>query len=341
MAVSGIAYVELYTLEKKATVDYFQSLFGFTTVAHAVTPEADSSVLRQGDVQLVVTAGPVTRDFLDEHGDGIADIAFLCDDVHATRTAVLAAGGRLVGTLQGHPVLSGFGDCRHTLLPAAPAADDRLPVGRDWATTPTRPARPTGRIRLLDHVAVCLDGGTLVDYADYYQDGFGLDRYSSEYIAVGDQAMDSIVVRSSSGAVTFTLLEPDATKGSGQIDAFLERNSGPGVQHLAFLVDDILPAVREFGGRGVDFLHTPGAYYDMLAERFPDMGGEIAELRTAHVLADRDEWGYLLQLFTRSPFEQNTLFYELIQRRGSRGFGSANIKALYEAVDRDMLGAAE
>lgn len=160
-----------------------------------------------------------------------------------------------------------------------------------------------------------------------------------EYVALGGQAMDSIVVRSASGRVTFTLVAPDPTKNPGQLDAFLERNGGAGVQHLAFLVDDIIPAVHEFRERGVEFLSTPGTYYDLLLERFPEMWDQITELLAAQVLADRDEWGHLLQLFSRSPYERNTLFFELIQRQGSRGFGSANIRALYEAVERDRLTA--
>jgi 4-hydroxymandelate synthase len=149
--------------------------------------------------------------------------------------------------------------------------------------------------------------------------------------------MDSVVVRSSSGGITFTVLEQDLTRSAGQVEAFLARNGGPGVQHLAFLVDDIISAVYQFRGRGIKFLRTPGSYYDMLAERLPGIHQEIANLRAADVLADRDEWGYLLQLFTRSPYKRNTLFYELVQRRGARGFGSANIRALYEAVERHEL----
>ncbi|NEE16083.1 4-hydroxyphenylpyruvate dioxygenase, partial [Streptomyces sp. SID7499] len=122
----------------------------------------------------------------------------------------------------------------------------------------------------------------------------------------------------------------------GQINEFLARNGGPGVQHLAFLVDEIVPSVLEFDARGVEFLRTPDTYYDALAERIPSLGQEVADLRKTGVLADRDEWGHLLQLFARSPFEQRTLFFELIQRQGARGFGSANIRALYEAVRRSQ-----
>ena len=208
-----------------------------------------------------------------------------------------------------------------------------------WEPISRASARP-GRIWLLDHVAILVESGTLRSYADFYTEAFGLARYSSEYIEIGEQAIDSIVVRSPSGGITFTILEQDRAKKPGQVEGFIARYGGPGVQHLAFLVDDIVTAVREFGSRGVDFLRSPNSYYDMLVGRLPGITAEIADLRAASVLADRDEWGYLLQLFTRSPYQRNTLFYELVQRRGARGFGAANIKALYEAVERDGSGTA-
>lgn len=339
MPVQDMAYTELYTRDKVAAVDYFVSAMGFTRVADCVTADRSSVLLRQGTVQLVVTSGRGIWRFLDEHGDGIADIALTCDDVPAARDAAAAAGAKPVGTAEDHPVVSAFGGVCHTLLPAGGGVD-ALPPGRRWVAAPDAPSgAPAGRIRQLDHVAVCLEGGSLADWAGFYRDAFGFSLYSSEYVAVGGQAMDSVVVRSASERVTFTLVAPDPGKDPGQLDSFLERNGGPGVQHLAFLVDDIIPAVEEFRDRGVEFLSTPGAYYDMLGERFAGMREEIAGLKRAQVLADRDEWGHLLQLFSRSPYERNTLFYELIQRRGSRGFGSANIRALYEAVERDRLAA--
>jgi 4-hydroxymandelate synthase len=337
MPAQDIAYIELYTGEYRSAVDYFVSSLGFTRVAESAGSAGHSVLLREGGVRLVVTEGPSTRAFLDTHGDGIADIAFSCDDVAGTRDAALAAGASLVASEHGRVVVSGFGDTCHTLV-AAPDVT-RLPAGRDWTAVPPRKDRPAtrSRIRLLDHIAVCVTSGTLAECADFYIDGFGFSTYSGEYTELGDQAMNSTVVRSPSGGITFTLLEQDMSRKPGQIDGFLSRNDGPGVQHLAFDVDDIISAVLEFSGQGIDFLPTPSAYYDMLATRMPGIQVEIADLRTTSVLADRDEWGYLLQLFTRSPYRRNTLFYELIQRRGARGFGTANIKALYEAVERDGL----
>ncbi len=328
MTVLRTGYIEIHSTDRASVVKYFASAFGFSEAAHTPAGPTGSTLLEQAGVRLVVTDGPATDGFLERHGDGVADIAFVCDDPAAVRDRALAAGGRPAGP----SAVYGFGDVRHTLLPAdAPP----WPADREWI--PAAAAADAGRIRALDHVAVCLRAGDLTGSVEYYLAGFGFERYSSEYIEVGTQAMDSVVVRNPAATVTFTILEPVAGHDPGQLDAFLSRNGGAGVQHLAFEVDEIVPAVREFSERGVEFLRTPGAYYDALAGRLREMTVEIADLRDTGVLADRDEWGYLLQLFSRSPHPRNTLFYELIQRRGARGFGSANIRALYEAVERDRI----
>ena len=333
MAAQDIEYVEVYTSDQGTTADYFVSCFGFTRVAESFGHGSRSSLLRQGTVQIVVTAGRDTQEFLEAHGDGVADIAFACDDVVQAREAAVAAGASVITSKPGRHVVSGlFGTC-HSLV--ARSAGSRAPADRPWTQLKQGPVRPTGHIRQLDHVAVCIEGGSLADSADFYESAFGLPRYSSEYVEIGEQGLDSIVVRSPSGGITFTILEQDPKKKPGQLEGFISRNAGPGVQHLAFLVDDIVSAVHDYNDRGMEFLMTPRAYYEMLAERLPAIQTEIADLRVSNVLADRDEWGYLLQIFTRSPYPRNTAFYELVQRRGARGFGGANIKALYEAVERD------
>jgi len=337
VAAQDIEYVELYTSDESSAVGYFVSSFGFTAIAES-SDDGHSWLLRQGSAQIVVTAGRRTEEFLDAHGDGVADIAFGCDDVVQTFDMAVAAGASPITAEPDKHVVSGSFGTHHTLVPRS--AGNHVPGGRTWVPVPESSRRPSvGHIRLVDHVAVCVESGTLANCADFYTSGFGLPRYSSEYVEVGEQGLDSIVVRSPSGGITFTILEQDPAKKPGQIQGFLSRNDGPGVQHLAFLVDDIVSAIYEYSDRRIDFLPTPGSYYDMLAERLPAIRGEIADLRSTNVLADRDEWGYLLQLFTRSPYQRNTLFYELVQRRGARGFGSANIKALYEAVERDGLAA--
>jgi 4-hydroxymandelate synthase len=326
VAVQNIEYIELYAGDERSVVEYFVSSFGFTRVAESGDGASHSSWLRQGAVQLVVTAGRGTEGFLEAHGDGVADIAFACDDVAAACDQAVAAGASLAASRPGAPAVSGLFGARHSLVPRRA----RVPF-------PETTLRPAGHIRLLDHVAVCVRSGALADSADFYARAFGFLHHSSEHVEVGRQGLDSIVVRSPSGGITFTILEQDPGREPGQLDGFLARYGGPGVQHLAFLVDDIVAAVSEYGNRGIDFLPTPRAYYDMLAERLPALRADLAKLSSTNVLADSDEWGHLLQLFTRSPCERNTVFYELVQRCGARGFGGANIKALYAAVERDGL----
>ncbi|MGC9441171.1 4-hydroxyphenylpyruvate dioxygenase [Streptomyces sp. WG5] len=340
MTAHDVEYIEILTSDLEATCAYFTSAFGFRTRARGTAAGLEAVLLEQGAVRLVVAAGPAAAGHLAAHGDGVVDIAFACTDPVAARDGAVAAGGRaLTGPAPETLVVSGFGTVRHTLVRREPGAPALLPAGYDWADL--GPSAPAGAaqtappaLTALDHVAVCLEAGTLHDVVRYYLDGFGFEQFYSEYLAVGEQAMDSIVVRSPSAGITFTVIEPDVSRKPGQIDEFLVRNGGGGVQHLAFLVEEIVPAVLAFEARGVEFLRTPDTYYDALAERIPSLEAMIADLRKTNVLADRDEWGHLLQLFSRSPFERRTLFFELIQRQGAQGFGSANIRALYEAVER-------
>lgn len=343
MTAHKVEYVELYVSDLKSSVDYFVAAFGFSAVAVSRTGPRNSVLLHQAGVQLVLTAGPATEDFLARHGDGVVDIAFACTDPAAVHDRAVAAGARSLHRPGGDsaPAVSGFGAVRHTLIAGRPGEQHLLPPGWEWsASLNGSGAKEVSRIKVLDHIAVCMELGTLQDIVRFYLDGFGFERYYSEYVEFGDQAMDSIVVRSPSAGITFTIIEPGANKTPGQIDEFLVRNGGAGVQHLAFLVDEIIPAVREFQDRGIEFLKTPAAYYEVLGERMQSMQEEIAELRETNVLADRDEWGYLLQLFCRSPYERRTLFYELIQRHGAQGFGSSNIRALYEAVERERAATS-
>ncbi|MFD3871226.1 4-hydroxyphenylpyruvate dioxygenase [Streptomyces sp. NPDC058623] len=356
MPPSAIAYAELYVSDDREATGFLIDSLGFAPVAVAGpatgTRDRRSTVLRHGSVTLVVTRalrpdGPVAA-YVESHGDSIADLAFTCADVTETFDRAVLAGAavhhrpepsRVRGQGGEYAVVSGFGDLRHTLLPDSGGPAGHLPPDRDWALLPgadTAAAVGGGGARpVLDHVAVCLEAGTLRGTAAFYEAAFGMPYYSSEYIQVGEQAMDSIVVRNEGGGITFTLIEPDDSRLPGQIDRFLAAHNGAGVQHLAFLVDDIVDSVRTLGGQGVEFLNTPSAYYDLLARRVDGLADRIAELRGTSVLADRDEWGYLLQIFTRSPYPRGTLFYEYIQRNGARGFGSSNIKALYEAVERE------
>lgn len=346
MSVDSIAYAELYVQDHAETVAYFTSAMDFTPTAAAFAEPGraarTSTLLTSGSARLVITSPSHPADHvaahLARHGEGVADIAFGCADVTAAHRRAVAAGATSLfppSRSGGFARVGGFGCVRHTLVASAAGA---MPPGV-WTALPSDGER--GRVRALDHVAVCLDAGTIRTTADFYDRAFGLERFFSEYIEVGDQAMESVVVRDPAGAVTFTLLQPDTSRAAGQIDAFLTANGGPGVQHLAFLVDDVVASVRSFTGRGTHFLTTPDPYYDRIAEQKAAPEALIEDLRSTHVLIDQDEWGHLLQIFTRSPHRDGGLFYELIQREQARGFGGGNIRALYEAVLRAQPALAE
>ncbi|MFE0177213.1 4-hydroxyphenylpyruvate dioxygenase [Streptomyces sp. NPDC059002] len=353
MSPTTIAYSELYTAREDAATSYFTDRFGFRLIATAGpatgTPDRRSWALRNGAVTLVVTApvgddGEVSR-YLDAHGDSFADLAFVCEDLAEDYARATGAGATALREPSAavdparedrFAVVSGFGDLRHTLVQPSGSPAGTLPPDRRWTLVEPAADAPAAATVLggVDHIAACLPVDTLKQTVDFYDQAFNLHYFSEEYILVGDQAMDSKVVRNESGGITFTLIEPDPTRNPGQIDQFLNAHSGAGVQHLAFLVEDIIGSVRELNASGVEFLNTPSTYYDVIRERVGDLEEHIADLRDTNVLVDRDEWGHLLQIFTRSPYERRTVFYELIQRNGAQGFGSSNIKALYEAVER-------
>jgi 4-hydroxymandelate synthase len=358
----SIAYVELYVSDAAPALDYFTSCFAFTPRATAADPGSRSTLLVSGSARLIVTEprghdGPVAE-YVAAHGDAVRDIALYRDDVRAiVRRAVLAglslytppAADPATGTLSA--VLGGFGVLRHTVIerPATgrhstgrPAAggDTELPPGFAWRPLPAVPRGGPWPLRLIDHIAVCLPVGALEPTVAAYQHAFGMRIVRSERVEVGATAMDSHVLRDADG-LTYVMAEPDPTHEPGQIDQFLRVHGAAGVQHLAFLTDDIVAAVRGYSGRGVGFVAPPPeSYYGALAARVadtPELAAKLADLRETGVLLDRDQDGELYQIFTTSPHERDALFYELVERQGSEGFGTNNIVALFEAREADLI----
>jgi 4-hydroxymandelate synthase len=188
---------------------------------------------------------------------------------------------------------------------------------------------------ILDHVALCVPAGELIPTVRFYERVLGFKQIFEEYIEVGVQAMNSRVVQSPSAGVTLTILEPDTSRMPGQIDDFLRAHDGAGVQHLALRTDDIATSVRTLSERGIGFLTTPVSYYDELLVRLGHVGLPVDTLRELNVLVDQDNEGELFQIFAQSVHPRRTFFFEVIERRDALTFGSANIKALYQAVERE------
>ena len=350
MDIRTIDHLEIFTEDAEDAAARLCTGFGFQVLGRGGPdtglPDCTSILLRQHRITLLVTAplnaGHRAHDYLLRHGEGVAVVGLAVDDASAAfaeaveRGAVPLAPPRVLGD-QDAPVtfasVHGFGDIEHRFAsrrdPAGPFAP-RLIAERSGVDT------GSGLLHEVDHLAVCMPAGELDETVRRFGRELDLEQTFEERIIVGAQAMKSKVVQSRSGGVTYTIIEPDTDRAPGQIDTFIRDHDGAGVQHVAFRTSDIVAGVRECGERGVPFLSTPPEYYAALPGRLGPVGVPVERLRELSILADRDYAGVMLQIFTASTHPRHTLFYELIERRGARTFGSNNIKALYEAVERQM-----
>ncbi|MGC4808468.1 4-hydroxyphenylpyruvate dioxygenase [Micromonospora sp. DT233] len=346
-------YVEIYVQDMSAQAAVWRDHYGFDEVAIGGSPQQGfrSVLLRQGAIDLVLTEATDARhpaaSYVLAHGDGVADIALRTADVRKAFAQVIERGACALAEPREHETddvvlsasVSGFDDVVHTLVQRR-GSGRGLPPGFRPLPQAGGPAEHehVGEARLaeIDHFAVCLKVGQLDPTVDYYKATFGFRETFEERIAVGAQAMLSKVVQSQTGAVTFTLIQPDPSADQGQIDEFLKEHDGAGVQHIAFGTDNVVEAVRTLSRNGVEFLTTPDAYYGRLSDRVSTGEHTLNELRELNILVDEDHGGQLFQIFTRSMHERRTIFFEVIERRGAETFGSSNIKALYEAVEMDL-----
>jgi 4-hydroxymandelate synthase len=329
---TNVSWVEMFVEDAAAAAASLAGRFGLHPGPPVTGAGAVSVLAGQGGVRVLLTEATApehpARSFVQRHGDGVAGIACDVTDVEEAFATAVGHGARVVsepadrvvgGEVVRTATVAGIGDLHHTLV-----ADGPVPhSARD------------GALRKIDHVALCVPAGQLESTVEFYRVAFGFSAVFEKYIEVGNQAMNSQVVQDRDEVVSFTLLEPDTSRERGQIDEFVDRHGGAGVQHVAFLTDDIVAAVDAWRGRGVEFLHTPDTYYSAVEEA--GIGGPIGitRLRDSGVLIDREAGGYLYQIFTRSTHPRGTLFFELIQRCDAKLFGSNNIQALYEAVERE------
>jgi 4-hydroxymandelate synthase len=356
MEIYGIDHVELYVGDARQSAFYLGTAFGLQTHGQG-GPETGlkdqrSLLLREGEVQILLTSGLVgnhpAAKYVQRHGDGVAIIGLEVDDCAAAYRLLTTRGAEPVSPPTSYAAgpdvtvvvaeVGGFGDVVHRLVERHGPRREFLP-GVIRITEPGR--GPEEKLfSEIDHLAICVPAGELGSTADYYARVFGFAEIFEEYIEVAGQGMDSKVVQSPSRHVTFTLIEPDPDRRPGQIDEFLQWHAGAGVQHIALLTSDIVEAVGTLNDRGVRFLGSPKTYYDHLEERVGRVDAPMAELSRLGILVDRDHWGQLLQIFTESMHVRRTLFLEIIERRGARTFGAGNIKALYEAKERELHGVS-
>ena len=353
MPLNGIDHIELYVGNAAQAAYFYEHAFGFARIAYAglETGRRDqvSHVLQQGRIRLVLTgtlrSGTEIARHHALHGDGVRVIALSVPDVdHAYREA-LARGARGIhapellrdehGTLR-RATIAAYGDTLHTFVDRSDYRGAFLP-----GYEPVAPTAPAGEGMLLaiDHIVGNVPLGHMEEWVGFYERVFGMVEmlhFSDEAISTEYSALMSKVVASGDGRIKFPINEPAEAKRKSQIDEYLDFYEGAGAQHVAVATRDIVATVAELRRRGVGFLTIPAAYYDDVAERVPAVAGQLADLREQGILVDHDDEGYLLQIFSKPVGDRPTIFFEIIERHGARGFGEGNFKALFEAIEREQ-----
>ncbi len=355
LPLNGLDHVEFWVGNARQAAAYYRALWGFGPVAFAGLEtgirDRASYVLVQNDIRFVITA-PLTpdgeiADHVREHGDGVHDIAFAVDDVDSAwreTTARGAVSALAPAELDGGPdgvlrtaSIRTYGETLHSFVDRRDYHGAFAPGYRRIK----RPAQAAGGLSLLevDHCVGNVGLGEMDRFVDFYRDVMGFSQlihYDDKVIHTEYSALMSKVMTNGNGRIKFPINEPAAGRKRSQIQEYLDWYRSPGCQHIALRTEDIVGTVRRLRDNGVEFLGLPHAYYATLAERVGDVGVPIDTLEGLGIEADRDEEGYLLQIFTRPVQDRPTFFFEIIERHGSRGFGVGNFKALFEAIEREQ-----
>ncbi|KPA91715.1 4-hydroxyphenylpyruvate dioxygenase [Pseudomonas asplenii] len=302
----------------------------------ASSKEAELSRCFCKDDICIVLTQPLTlshpgTEFLRRHGEGVADIALTVSDAtQAFSQSVLRGAVPHLAVQQKDGIISasifGAGNLVHTFV-------QREASGHQCVSGEGPSRKTVSGLHAFDHFAVCLQAGDLAAAAAFYMLALDFSVLYEEKIVVGKQSMNSKVVQNRSGRVTLTLIEPDLSYEAGQIDSFIQKNNGAGVQHIALRTTDIVKSVQTLADRGVDFLKSPSTYYQGLPERLESLKYDVDKLMELSLLADQDHAGQLYQIFAKPSDPDCHFFFEIIERVGAKTFGSSNIKALYDSVE--------
>jgi 4-hydroxyphenylpyruvate dioxygenase len=351
--VLGMDHVRFAVGNARQAAHYYSTAFGMRCVAYR-GPETGCRdlaeyVLEAGSARFLLTgeahAGTWVGKHVREHGDGVVDLAIAVPDAETAYQQAMAAGatslaepavaedehGKVVTA-----AIATYGQTRHTFVQRNDYSGVFLPgfVRRDPIVAPGAPS-----FTAIDHCVGNVELGRMDEWVGFYHRVLGftnMKEFVGDDIATEYSALMSKVVADGSRKVKFPLNEPAVGKKKSQIDEYLEFYGGPGVQHMALVTDDIVASVRTMQAAGVEFLSTPDSYYDELGSWVGDTHIPVDTLRSLGILADRDEDGYLLQIFTRPVQDRPTVFFELIERHGSEGFGKGNFKALFQAIEREQ-----
>src|SRR6478672_7876544 len=354
MPIKGWDHLELFVGNAKQAAYFYERAFGFTQTAYA-GPETGvrdraSYVLDQNGIRLIVTSGlrpdsEITR-FACSHGDGVKDVALSVPSATEAYRQAVQRGARSV--VEPHWVeddfgrvelaaIATYGENIHTFVNRDDYAGPYLP-GYTSTTENGSPATGIG-LQVIDHVVGNVELGRMDHWVEFYERAFGMTEmihFSDEDISTEYSALMSKVMTDGEGKIKFPINEPAEGKRKSQIEEYLEFHGGPGVQHVALQTENIVKTVAALREHGVLFIATPDTYYDIVQERVGEIEQNWDDLRSMGILVDRDEEGYLLQLFTKIVQDRPTLFFEVIERHGSRGFGLGNFKSLFEAIEREQ-----
>lgn len=353
LPINGTDYVELYVGNAKQSALYYQYAFGYELVAYA-GPETGlrdraSYVLKQDKIRLVLTSPlqekhPIA-DHIKKHGDGVKVLALWVDDAAqsfietVTRGAVPYAEPKVMSDEHGEVVTASirtYGETIHTFVERKNYKGVFLP-GYKPRKNEYKPT-PIG-LKYIDHCVGNVGWGEMNKWVDFYEKVMGFSlllTFDDKDISTEYSALMSKVVSNGNGYIKFPINEPAEGKKKSQIEEYLDFYNGPGVQHMAIATDDIVHTVSELRRRGVEFLEVPAIYYDDLLQRVGKIEEDLQPLKDLNILVDRDEEGYLLQIFTKPVQDRPTLFYEIIQRKGAKSFGKGNFKALFESIEREQ-----
>ena len=349
----GTDHLEFYVGNAKQAAYYYKAAFGFQTVAYA-GPETGvrdraSYVVQQGKIRLVLTtalhSGHAIAEHVRQHGDGVKILALWVDDAYASYEKTMSRGAR--GYQEPRTLTDEFGEVRtagiytygETIHLFVERKNYRGPFMPGYAVQASafNPA-PAGLL-YVDHCVGNVGWNRMNPTVKWYEDVMGFANiltFDDKQITTEYSALMSKVMSNGNGYVKFPINEPAEGKKKSQIEEYLTFYEGEGVQHIAVATDDIIGTVRELKSRGVEFLHTPDSYYDNLRAHVGHIDEDVEALRALRIMADRDEEGYLLQIFTKPVEDRPTVFFEIIQRKGAKSFGAGNFKALFESLEREQ-----
>jgi 4-hydroxyphenylpyruvate dioxygenase len=354
LPLNGTDYVEFYVGNAKQSAYYYRAAFGFELIAYA-GPETGvrdrvSYVLQQNKIRFVLTTAlypdHAIAAHVNKHGDGVRDIALWVDDAESAWRETTRRGARSVrepeelhdahGSVHLASIAT-YGDTIHTFVERRNYAGAFLP-GFRAITDRDVVARPVG-LEYVDHMVGNVGWGEMNQWVGFYRDVMGFQAYQSfddKDISTEYSALMSKVMSNGNGRVKFPINEPAEGRKKSQIEEYVDFYHGPGVQHVAMATNDIVKTVGLLKSHGIEFLRVPVSYYEQLAARVGAIDEPLDQLAELGILVDRDDEGYMLQIFTKPVEDRPTVFYEIIQRKGSRSFGKGNFKALFESIEREQ-----